>query len=69
MTSHLRTMPVLDANGDQLTLYEVRDRASLLGFIGRKRLMLCTGEAVKSVGRGYVVVSTGEKLTRLRNSR
>jgi hypothetical protein len=59
----------LDGNGDQLTLYEIRERASPFAFVARKRLVLCTGETVKSDGRGYVVVSTGEKLRRVPASR
>lgn len=65
MTSHFRTIAVFDANGDQLTLYEIRDRPSLFGLVARKRLQLCTGELVKKRGDGFVVETTGEKLTRV----
>lgn len=69
VTSHFKTIAVLDGNGDQLTLYEIRDRASLFGFVTRKRLELCTGEPVKAAAGGFVVVATGEKLTRVRPRR
>ena len=69
MTSHFKTIAVLDGNGDQLTLYEIRDRASRFGLWTRKRLELCTGEPVKATSGGFVVVATGEKLTRVRPRR
>ena len=69
MTSHFKTIPVLDGNGDQLTLYEMRDRARLFGLVSRRRLQLCTGEAVVRKGNRFVVLATGEKLTRVRADR
>jgi hypothetical protein len=69
VTSHFKTIPVLDANGDELTLYEIRERGSLFGLVPRKRLELCTGERVTSYGADYVVESTGERLTRVRGER
>ena len=66
MTSHFKTIAVLDANGDQLTLYELRDRTGLFGLVARRRLQLCTGEAVVRKGNRFVVLATGEKLTRVR---
>jgi hypothetical protein len=69
VTSHFKTIAVLDANGDQLTLYELRDRTRLFGLVARRRLQLCTGEAVEKKGGGFVVLATGEKLTRVRPDR
>lgn len=66
MSSHFKTIPVRDEKGDQLTLYEIRDRAGPFRMFVRKRLTLCTGEAVRSLGRGrFVIDDTGERLTRI----
>lgn len=69
MTSKFKAISVLDGNGDQLTLYEISERVSLFGLLTRKRLELCTGEPVKAAADGFVVVGTGEKLTRVPSSR
>ncbi len=66
MTSHFRKIPVVDGNGDQLTLYEFRERSLLFGLLATTRLELCTGELVEKSGRGYVIPSTGEKLKRVK---
>jgi hypothetical protein len=66
VTSHFRKIPVVDGNGDQLTLYEFRERALLFGLFAITRLELCTGELVQRAGRGYVISSTGEKLKRVK---
>lgn len=66
MTSHFREIAVVDGNGDELTLYEVRDGASMFGLLPRKRFQLGTGEHFERRGRGFVVPSTGEKLTRVK---
>jgi hypothetical protein len=63
-----RSIPVLDGNGDQLILYEFRERA-FFGLWVRKRYELCTGEPLQKVGNGFVVSTTGEKLTRIREPR
>lgn len=65
MTSHFRSIPVLDGNGDQLSLYEFSDPPSFFGLIRKRRYHLCTAELVKKQGDGFVVVSTGEMLTRV----
>lgn len=65
MSSHFRTISVVDANGDELLLYEFRERASLFGLVPKRRFQLCTGEAVEKRGDRYIVLSTGEKLTRI----
>ena len=66
MGSHFRTIPVIDGNGDQLFVYEIRKRLGLFGLRSRDRMELCTGEAVVLAEvEGFVVVGTGEKLTRV----
>ncbi len=65
MTSHFRTISVVDANGDQLLLYEIRERISPFRLVPKRRLELCTGEPVRKQGHAYVVETTGEKLTRV----
>lgn len=64
MRTHFRTIAVLDSNGDQISLYEIRSPI-LFGLFVRKQLKLCTGEAVERNGQAYVVTSTGERLTRI----
>lgn len=64
MSNDFKSIPVLDENGDEVILYEFRDRA-LLGLLVRKRYELCTGEAVKRAGNRFVVVATNEKLKRV----
>lgn len=56
---------MLDGNGDQLSLFEFREPPSFFGLVRRRRYSLCTGELVKKAGDGFIVVSTGEKLTRV----
>lgn len=65
MSNKVRTISVVDGNGDQVILYEIRERGSLFGLLPRKRLQLGTGEVVVRRGGGYVIPSTGEKLTRV----
>jgi len=67
VTSQFREIAVVDGNGDELTLYEIRDGTRLFGLFARKRFQLGTGEAVEKAGRGFLVPSTGEKLTLVRN--
>lgn len=65
MGSRFTAIPVRDAKGDELTVYEIRDRTGMFGLIGDKRLELCTGELVEAVGPDtFVVLATGERLTR-----
>jgi hypothetical protein len=64
--THFRTIPVIDGNGDQLFVYEIRRRLGLFGLRARGRLELCTGEVVEPFdGHSFVVINTGEKLTRV----
>ena len=66
VSSHFKTIPVRDERGDQLTLYEISERAGPFRLFVRKRLTLCTGEVVRSLGRGrFIIEATGERLTRL----
>ncbi len=59
----LRSIPVKDANGDELTVYEFHERR----FLRRvRRMKLCTGEPVEALDdKFFVLVSTGERLTRV----
>jgi hypothetical protein len=61
--NRFKSIPVVDGHGDQLTLYEIRERGPLFGLIPRTRFELGTGESVEPSGDGYVIVTTGEKLT------
>jgi hypothetical protein len=63
--SHFRTIPVLDGNGDQLSLFEFLEPGSLFGLVRRRRYHLCTGELVTKEGGGFIIVSTGEYLKRI----
>lgn len=67
MNSHFRTISVLDGNGDELSLYEFLEPGSVFGLVRRRRYHLCTGERVAKEGDGFVVISTGERLIRVRN--
>jgi len=66
VNTHFRTIPVLDGNGDQLSLYEFLEPGSLFGLVRRRRYHLCTGELVIKEGDGFIVVSTGETLRQIR---
>ena len=69
MKSKVTAIPVVDGNGDELTLYEVRERGALFGLLTRKRLALASGEAVVKTAGGYMVVATREQLTANRTAR
>ena len=57
------SIPVTDANGDELTIYEFHERRFLRKV---RRMKLCTGELVEALDDNvFVLVSTGEKLTRV----
>ena len=57
--SYVRSIPVVDARGAEVTVYEFHDRR----FLKRvRRMKLCTGELVVESGDGFVIVATGEKL-------
>jgi hypothetical protein len=63
--SRVKAILVMDGNGDELTLYEVRGRGALFGLLPSSRFVLGSGEAVVKSGNGYAVVATGEKLMRI----
>lgn len=72
MEEVIDTIPVRDAKGDELTLYEYRDfvphltSLGLLRGAGQKRLVLDTGEAVARVDKNtFVITATGERLSRI----
>jgi len=65
LPNRFKEIPVVDGHGDQLTLYEIRERGPLLGLIPKTRFELGTGEVVEAQGDGFVIVGTGEKLTRV----
>lgn len=58
----VRTIPVRDANGDEFTVYEFRDRRLLRKV---RRMKLDTGELVHLVNGTLVIAETGEKLVRI----
>ena len=69
MEEVIETIPVTDAKGDELIVYEYQKfvpHLTALGLLrggGQKRLMLDTGEAVARVDRDtFVIAATGEKL-------
>lgn len=71
MDDVVRAIRVVDANGDELTLYEYQQAGSYLAMMGLNRaaatrLALDTGEEVVRVDdRTFAIVATGEKLTRI----
>ena len=67
MEEVIETIPVTDAKGDELIVYEYQKfvpHLTALGLLrggGQKRLMLDTGEAVARVDRDtFVIAATGE---------
>ena len=67
MEEVIETIPVTDAKGDELIVYEYQKfvpHLTALGLLcggGQKRLMLDTGEAVARVDREtFVIAATGE---------
>ncbi len=69
----IRAIPVRDGHGDQLTLYEYQQFVPYLTMMsltragGSRRLALDTGEEVKRIDDdNFVIVATGERLTRIR---
>jgi hypothetical protein len=58
--SYVRSIPVVDAKGAGLTVYEFRDRRFLATS---RRFELCTGEAVEPAEADtFTVVRTGVEL-------
>lgn len=63
MKSKLTAIPVRDANGDELTLYEFQDARYLTRV---RKLKLCTGELAETVDKNtFQVIATGELLSRI----
>lgn len=59
--SAVRSIRVRDRNGEELTVYEFRDRR-FLGSV--RRLKLCTGELVEQIDeKTFAVALTGEKMS------
>jgi hypothetical protein len=57
--SYVRSIPVVDASGAEVTVYEFHDRR----FLKRvRRMKLCTGELVEERDGEFVIVATGERL-------
>lgn len=63
--SAVRSIRVRDRNGDELTVYEFRDRR-FLGSV--RRLKLCTGELVEQIDeKTFAVALTSEKMSLIEN--
>lgn len=61
--AYVRSIPVRDENGVDLTVHEFQERRFLVKV---RRLELCTGEEVNNVDDDtFVVAATGELLKRL----
>ena len=59
-----RTIPVRDANGDQLTVYEIWEPCGLSGLAAEQRFELSTGETVAQLcDNAFVIARTSELLT------
>ena len=62
----VRIIPVMDTNGDELTVYEFHHRRFLRKV---RRLKLCTGELVEALDDNtFHLPATGEKLVRMSGS-
>jgi hypothetical protein len=67
----IRTIPVRDANGTRLTLFEFQQRLPRRGIFGlrfkvtQRRMQLDTGEAVDHVDENTFKLATGETLRRV----
>jgi hypothetical protein len=63
---YLRSIRVTGANGDEITVHEYEERE----FLTKKhRFSLETGELVEEADGGFLVVATGEMLTRAGGTR
>lgn len=59
----VRGIQVMDANGDELTVYEIHHRRLLRTV---RQLKLCSGELVEALdGETFLVTATGERLVRI----
>jgi hypothetical protein len=67
---HCNSIPVKKANGEELIVYEVWGEPRLFGLIADYRLELSTGETIELVDENtFVIVRTGERLTRVKYTR
>ncbi len=59
----VRVIPVVDSNGDELTVYELHERRFLKTV---RRMKLCTGELVEALDENtFHLPTTGERLVRV----
>ena len=69
MDNVIRAIRVLDANGDELTLYEYEQTQPTMMSLNRSpatRLALDTGEeAMRIDDDNFILVASGERLTRI----
>jgi hypothetical protein len=66
MCKRARKFPVVDGNGDQFTVYEVRERTGPFGLLTKRRWKLCTGEELRPQGRhAFSAIGSGHRLTRI----
>ncbi|HEY0164900.1 MAG TPA: hypothetical protein VGB39_05960 [Sphingomicrobium sp.] len=71
MEKLIRTIPVRDANGTRLTLFEFQKRVPRRGIFGlrftskRRRMQLDTGEAVDYLNESSFRLPNGELLCRI----
>jgi hypothetical protein len=63
---YLRSIRVTDANGDEITIHEYEEREFLTL---KHRFSLETGELAEEVNGGFIIVATGEMLTRVAGPR
>ena len=71
METLVRTIPVRDANGTRLTLFEFQQSVRRRAIFGlrlaakHRRMQLDTGEAVEYVDENTFTLATGETLRRI----
>jgi hypothetical protein len=63
---YLRSIRVTDANGDEIKIHEYEEREFLTL---KHRFSLETGELAEEVNGGFIIVATGEMLTRVAEPR
>ena len=73
MDNVIRTIPVRDGHGDELTLYEYQQFVPYLVMMGinraagARRWVLDSGEDVMRIDDdNFMIAATGERLTRIR---
>ena len=72
MDNVIRTIPVRDGHGDELLVFEYQQSVRTRGLIGRnragaaRRWVLDSGEELQRIDDDhFVVIATGERLTRI----